>query len=258
MLIDTHAHLNFPDYPEELIPEIIQRANAADVKNIINVGTNLETSIKSITLAEKYSNIFATVGIHPQDAHQTNENDLQTIYELARDNVQVVAIGEIGLDYFKAKNSPEIQLTIFKAMLQMAKELGLPYIVHNREAAENVLQILKELNYPNGVMHCFGGDLKLAEEIIALGLKISFTGIITFKNAVTVQEVAKTIPLTSIMLETDAPFLAPQPFRGQRNEPAYVHYIAEKLAALKEIPLEKVKEITSANAFSFFSKMPQT
>ena len=257
MLIDTHAHLNFPDYQDTAIAEILERAEKADVKRVINVGTNLATSLQSIKLAAEYPNIFASAGIHPQDAHELNENDIQTIYELARDNNKVVAIGEIGLDYFKAENSPEEQKSVFRSMLKIAKELELPYIVHNRDAAIDVLRIIKEADYPNGVMHCFGGDLALAEEVLALGLKISFTGILTFKNAVAVQAAAKAIPLSRIMLETDAPFLAPMPYRGQRNEPAYIQYIAQKLAEIKDLELSAIKETTSANAFSFFSKIPQ-
>ena len=259
MLIDTHAHLNFPDYKEENITDIIQRAKDNDIQYIINVGTSRETTDDSITLANNHSEIFATVGVHPHDAHTTSETDYEALYNLAKNNPRVVAIGEIGLDYVKSQNTPDVQKKVFKNLLSIAQELELPYIVHNREASSDVLEILKDLKYPQGVFHCFGGDKELAKEVLDLNMMISFTGIVTFKNAVSVQQAAADIPLGNIMLESDSPFLAPAPHRGKRNEPAYVSLVAQKISEIKGLALDVVKEKTSTNALNFFNKMaPKT
>jgi len=255
MLIDTHAHLNFPDYEDISVETILTRAKEFDVHRILNVGTSPATSQASIDLAEKFPEIYAAVGIHPHDAHLTNEADIETLYNWAKQNPKVVAIGEIGLDYFKPQNSADDQQRVFQALLAMSKELELPYIIHNRESSEDILRIIKESNYSNGVLHCFSGDVSFAEEVLRLGLMVSFTGIVTFKNASLVQQAATVVPLDRMMLETDAPFLAPTPYRGQRNEPAYVSLIAEKISELKGEPLAAIKEVTSANALSFFSRM---
>ncbi|MFH1429793.1 MAG: TatD family hydrolase [Candidatus Margulisiibacteriota bacterium] len=256
MLIDTHAHLNFLDYENDTIDAVLKRAKDSDVGLIINVGIDRKTNIESIALANAYPEIYATLGLHPHDAHHAGENNIEEFYKLAKENPKVVGIGEIGLDYYKPRNSLKKQQDIFRAMLDLAKELGLPYIVHNRDSSEDVLKIIKDSNYFNGVMHCFGGDIKLAEKVLTMGMMISFTGVVTFKNAILVQETAAAIPLERIMLESDAPYLAPAPHRGQRNEPAYVSLIAEKIAEIKEEELATVKEITSANVFSFFKNIP--
>ncbi|MFA5928342.1 MAG: TatD family hydrolase [Candidatus Margulisiibacteriota bacterium] len=252
MLIDTHAHLNFPDFAAEPISKLMERAAMNDVQYVINVGTDLETSLASVELSIQHADIYATAGVHPQDAHVVTESDIEKLYELAKSSEKVVAIGEIGLDYYNLHNTKEKQQEIFRKMLFIAKALDLPYIVHNREAAEDVLRLIKESGYFRGVMHCFGGDIKLAEEVLAMGLKVSFTGLVTYKNAKDVQEAVSYVPLNSMMLETDAPFLAPVPYRGKRNEPAYILDIAKKIAELKGESLDKVKEATTANALNFF------
>ncbi|MFC1478466.1 TatD family hydrolase [Candidatus Margulisiibacteriota bacterium] len=255
MLIDTHAHLNFSDYQDDTIEAILKRAKDADVGLVINIGIDRKTNIESIELADNYPEIYATIGLHPHDADQADKSDFEEFYNLAKSSPKVVGIGEIGLDYFKLRSPAEKQQRVFRTMLDLAKELDLPYVVHNRDASEDVLRIIKDSNYFNGVMHCFGGDIKLAEEVLKMGMMVSFTGVVTFKNAVLVQEAAAAVPLDRMMLESDAPYLAPVPHRGERNEPAYVALIAAKISEIKGEKLETVKEITSANVFSFFNNI---
>jgi TatD DNase family protein len=259
MLIDTHAHLNFPDYRDQPLADILDRAKAAGVERVINVGTDLETSRVSVELAQEYENIFAAVGIHPHDAANIKEKDLATIYDLAKDNPKVVAIGEIGLDYYRESDEDKKkgQREVFAELITIAKELDLPYIVHSREALSEVLAIVKEHKYPRAVMHCFGEDAVAAQEVIAAGLHLSFTGIVTFKNARNVQEAAKVVPLERLMLETDCPFLAPTPHRGLRNEPAFLADIAKHLAQLKELSFAELARATTNTATAFFSRLSQ-
>ena len=252
MLIDTHAHLNFPDYKDISLSDILDRAQKENVEIIINVGTDKKTSMESLLLAEKNPAIYASVGIHPQEAHKADSHSIEYLHDFIRGSDKVVAIGEIGLDYFKMNNSHLEQQKIFKELLTLAKDLNLSYIVHNRDANVDVIKAIKEVNYYHGVMHCFSGDLSFATEVLQLGLLLSFTGIVTFKNAVSIQKVAASVPLDRILLETDSPFLAPHPKRGQRNEPAYVSLIAAKIAELRQEKISKVSETTTNTALNFF------
>lgn len=253
MLIDTHAHLDFKEYDKER-DKVIKRSFDNGIEKIINIGCNLERSQASIDLAKKYKNIFASVGIHPHDGKENNIKEAsKKLYELASEK-RVVAIGEIGLDYFQLKNEKEkdIQKKVFRAQLDIAKELGLPVVIHCRDAYEDMLEIIKKDKIKRGVSHCFLGSREIAKRLLDLGLYLSFTGVITFKNAGEIIEVVREVPLERIMVETDAPFLAPESHRGKRNEPAYVKYIAEKIATIKEVGLDEVEDVTTKNAEDLF------
>lgn len=250
MFIDTHAHLYYVDLKNQL-DDVIRRAAEADVVQIICVGTDLESSRESIAIAEKYSNVFATVGVHPHDANDASSDFIEEIRELAK-HTKVVAIGEMGLDFYRNLSPPEMQRTVFRQQLELAEELELPAVIHNREAHEALLTILEEIMPRRGVVHCFSSDVETAKEILNLGLKISFTGTITFvKN--NSDSVLKYINLDDFMLETDCPFLAPVPNRGKLNEPANIMHIARRVAEIKGVSIEEVAENTSRNAQTFFS-----
>jgi TatD DNase family protein len=261
MFIDTHAHLNFPDYKAE-IGAVLGRARDADVGKIINVGVDYISSRKSADLARHYPEIFATVGFHPEAAL---ELDLETISSLSTiaQHKKVVAVGEIGLDYYNLKRSSkyarypsrEQQIFCFETMLDLALELRLPVIVHMRESEADTLAILKSfIPGTRGVVHCFSGDWETAQKILDLGFLISLTGNITYPKS-NMAEVTDKTPLGSIMIETDCPFMAPEPHRGKRNEPAYVVEVAKKIAEIKKISLSEVERSTTKKAESFFGLM---
>lgn len=270
MLIDTHVHLNFPQFKGQDIKDILNRAKNKNVEYVINVGSDYQSCLDSIEIAHKFPNVFVSLGVHPHHADEVGEETLKKIKKLAEDK-KVVAIGEVGLDYSRmGTGTPsdsrggacpkDIQKEIFIKFIALAHELNLPLIIHDRDAHEDILEILSSgpipfasLRYRAGVLHCFSGNASFAEEILNLGFLISFTGPLTFKNADNLREVAKTIPIEKMMVETDCPFLAPVPFRGKVNEPAYVYYIAEKLAQVKNLPFEKVAEITTQNAINLFN-----
>jgi len=261
MLIDTHTHVNFNEFEADT-REVIERAFAHDVW-MVNVGTKLETSKSAIALAEKYDEgVYATVGVHPihlVDAI-TETSDYDVLRALATSSPKVVGIGEVGLDYYhtEGKSTAEIralQMPAFRQAVRLAKELNLALVVHARGEKEapyavydEILSILCEEGAVRGVAHCFGGTLEQAQAFIALGFNIGVTGIVTFKNAGQLQEIVKTIPLEHILIETDAPYLAPQAHRGERNEPSYVRFVAEEIAKLRDISFEKVALETTINA----------
>ncbi|MDZ7262912.1 MAG: TatD family hydrolase [candidate division KSB1 bacterium] len=251
MLIDTHAHLDFPDYDQDR-DAVIQRAREAGVERILTVGVNLESSRASVRLAERYENLYAAVGCHPHDAQEMTEKKLQELREMSR-HPKVVAIGEMGLDFYRNLSPAEVQKRVFRDQLTLAQEVGLPVIIHTRNAEGEILQILSQ--WPSGslkgVFHCFPGDESMAQQVMALGFYISFTGTVTFKKSRSA-EIVKSIPLERLLLETDCPFMAPVPYRGQRNEPAYIRYIAERMAQIKDCPVTEVAEKTTQNARSLF------
>jgi len=251
ILIDTHCHLDFPEFNPDR-PEVIQRAIAGGISNIINIGSSLEGSIKSVELSAQYDLIYATVGLHPHEADSFDENAKNTLEDLAKKD-KVVAIGEIGLDYFKNYSQAQNQRATFMALVGLAKELNLPVVIHNRQAQVDTLKILKENMPVRAVIHCFSGDEHFLKECLALGFLISFTCNITYKKAENLRQLVKIAPLEKIMLETDAPFLSPQGLRGKRNEPANVKILAEEIAKIKgESPL-KIAEVTTNNAKRFFN-----
>lgn len=254
MFIDTHVHLNADQYEEDL-QEVIERALEAKVEKMIVVGFDRKTIERALKLADQYEFIYLSIGWHPVDAIDCTDKDLEWIEQLARNNKKIVAIGEIGLDYYWDKSPKEVQQVLFRKQIHLAKGLNLPIVIHNRDATGDVVKILKEESAKEvgGVMHCFSGSVETAKECINMNFMISLGGPVTFKNAKTPKEVAKEIPLQYLMIETDAPYLAPHPYRGKRNEPSYVTLVAEEIARLKELPIEEVAKVTTANATRFFS-----
>lgn len=252
MFIDTHVHLNADQYDEDL-QEVIDRALENNVTKMIVIGFDRKTIERAMDLTEKYDFIYAVVGWHPVDAIDCTPEDLQWIEELAA-HPKVVGIGETGLDYYWDKSPKEVQQEVFRKQIQLAKKVQLPIIIHNREATEDVLRILKEekAEEVGGVMHCFSGSVETARESIDMNFMISLGGPVTFKNAKKPKEVAELIPIEHLMIETDAPYLAPHPYRGKRNEPSYVPLVAEEIARLKGLTIEEVGEKTTKNAEQFF------
>jgi TatD DNase family protein len=253
-LIDTHCHLDMASFDDDRA-DVLARASAAHITSIVTIGIDPDSSRRAIALAQNYSHIFATIGIHPHDVQQSGDKEYRLLENLYADyHRYVVGFGEIGLDYVKGYSDPVLQRSHFKRQLDLAHDLKLPVIIHNRQADDDTLALLRQakpLVY-GGIMHCFAGDLAFAEKILDLGLLISIPGIVTFKNALTLQEVALRIPLSSMVLETDGPFLAPDPYRGRRNEPAYLQYTARKVATLRELDLHTIAAVTTENARRLF------
>lgn len=253
MYIDTHVHLNSDQYSEDL-QVVINRAREAEVSKMVVIGFDTITIKRAIELAEEHPDIYAVVGWHPVDAIDCTEDDLKWIEELAS-HPKVVAIGEMGLDYHWDKSPKDIQQEIFRKQIQLAKRVKLPIVIHNREATEDVVRILREegAEEVGGIMHCFSGSVETALQCIDLNFMISLGGPVTFKNSKKPKEVAKEIPLEHLLIETDAPYLAPHPYRGKRNEPSYVPLVAEEIARLKDLSVEEVAEKTTQNALRFFN-----
>jgi TatD DNase family protein len=291
MLIETHAHLDYPDFAPDF-DDVLRRATDAGISRIITIGTSVESSRRAIELAEKYPNVFAVIGVHPTYVEESGEDVITPLRELAR-NPRVVAIGETGLDYHrlpskeledrKAKTFPhqEVfrsvakalqfstedqieaqihdgaykskQASLFEQQLDLAVELGLNVVIHQRDAWIDSLEIMRPYTGKvRGVFHCFGGSLEQAQEVLDLDHLVSFTGIVTFKNGVSVREVAARVPLWKFMVETDCPYLAPVPFRGKRCEPAHTRLVAESIAAARGISLDEIAEATTETAEKFF------
>lgn len=248
-LIDSHAHLMDEQYNGE-VEKIIQNALKNDVETIINIGYNKATSEKAVELAEKYEFIYAVVGMHPDECN--DEVNISFVKELAK-NKKVVAIGEIGLDYHYEGYNKETQKKYFIEQINLANELNLPVVIHSRDADMDMLEILKNNKINNNfVMHCFSSSVEILKEVLKLGAYISIAGPVTFKNARSLTEVAKLVPEDKLMIETDCPYLCPEPYRGRRNEPAMVKYTAEKIAELREISVEELAKITSENTKRFY------
>ncbi len=252
MLFDTHAHLNAEQFDTDL-EEVIARAKAEKVERIVVVGFDKPTITRAMELIEEYDFIYAAIGWHPVDAIDMTEEDLSWIKELSS-HEKVVAIGEMGLDYHWDKSPKDVQKEVFRKQIALAKEVNLPIIIHNRDATEDVVTILKEegAEEVGGIMHCFTGSAEVARQCMDMNFYISFGGPVTFKNAKKPKEVAKEIPNDRLLIETDCPFLTPHPFRGKRNEPSYVKYVAEQLAELKGLTYEEIVSITTENAKRLF------
>jgi TatD DNase family protein len=248
MLFDTHAHLNAEQFDEDR-EEVLKRAQEMGVSRILNIGFNRDTIPTSLQLAEKYDYIYSSVGWHPQDAKDFTEGDYEWLKSLAK-HPKVVAIGEIGLDYYWDTSPRDVQDRVFREQIRLAKEVKLPIIIHNRDAHEDVLKILREEHAEDvgGIMHAFSGSVEMAKACLDLNFYISFGGPLTFKNARKPKEVAKEVPLDRILIETDAPYLTPHPHRGKRNESGYVSYVAEVLAELRGLTVEEIARITYDNA----------
>jgi len=283
MLIDTHAHLDYPDFAGDF-EDILRRATEAGVTRIITIGTSVESSRRAVELAEKYPNVFAVIGVHPTYVEESGEDVITPLRELAK-SLRVVAIGETGLDYHRLPSvevakerqtqvfskalqsftEEEIeadihdgaykskQASLFEQQLDLAVELGLNVVIHQRDAWDDTLEIIRPYSGRlRGVFHCFGGTRAQADEVLGLGHLVSFTGIVTFKNGAAVRDLAAQLPLDSFMVETDCPYLAPVPFRGKRCEPAHTRLVAESIAAARGIGVEELAHATNRTAESFF------
>lgn len=249
-MIDTHCHLDFPDYNPDR-SEVISRAKENGVGYLVNIGSSLKGSRDSVALAKQFNNVYAACGIHPHDADTTTDESIAEIKNLAA-NEKVVAIGEIGLDYYKNYSLPENQIRLFRKLNHLAKELGLPVVIHCRNSEKGVLQVLREERPVKAVVHCFSGDELFLKACLELGFFVSFTCNITYKKAQGLRDVLKLVPLERLMLETDAPFLPPEGMRGKRNEPKYVKELCEEVARIKGLPFAEIERVTTANAIAFF------
>ncbi|MBM7650315.1 TatD DNase family protein [Bacillus ectoiniformans] len=253
MLFDTHVHLNADQYSED-VEEVIQRAQEAGVSRMVVVGFDRSTIQKAMELVETYDFLYASVGWHPVDAIDMTDEDLEWLEELAN-HPKVVALGEMGLDYHWDKSPHDIQKEVFRKQIRLAKKVKLPIVIHNREATQDIVDILREeeASTVGGIMHCFSGSAEIARECIEMNFYISLGGPVTFKNAKKPKEVAVSVPLDKLLIETDCPYLAPHPYRGKRNEPAYVQLVAEEIAELKGISYEEVAKATTDNALRLFN-----
>lgn len=253
MLFDTHVHLNAEQFDEDL-EEVISRAREAGVEKMVVVGFDRPTINRAMELIEQYEFLYASIGWHPVDAIDMKDEDLAWIEELSN-HPKVVAIGEMGLDYHWDKSPKDVQKEVFRKQIHLAKKVKLPIIIHNRDATQDIMDILREegAEEVGGIMHCFSGSPEIAQECVDMNFYISLGGPVTFKNAKKPKEVAKEIPLEKLLIETDCPYLAPHPNRGKRNEPAYVKLVAEQIAELKEVSLEEVENITTENAKKLFN-----
>jgi TatD DNase family protein len=252
MLFDTHVHLNATQFLEDR-EAVIKRAFDNGVTYMVVVGFDRETIPLAIEIAEQYETIYAAVGWHPVDAIDMTAEDLAWIEELSS-HPKVVAIGEMGLDYHWDKSPKDVQKEVFRKQIQLAKKVNMPIIIHNREATEDIIQILKEeeASEVGGIMHCYNDSVQYVQECLDMNFYISLGGPVTFKNAPLPKEVAVEVPMDRLLVETDAPYLAPHPNRGKRNEPAYVKLVAEKIADLRDISLEELSQKTTENAFKLF------
>jgi len=255
-LIDSHAHLNDPDFESDL-GQVIQRAQAAGVTGIINIGYDLPSSRRAVELAAEYDWMYAVAGVHPHYARKVTPEMMAELEQLAHAQ-QIVAIGETGLDYYYDNSPRQIQQQVFHAHLQLAKKYDLPVVVHSRDATQDTLSIIKEHPGNRYLMHCYSQSLETAKLYLDLGCYISFAGPVTFKNAHKLRQVAAAVPLDRLLIETDCPYLAPVPHRGQRNEPAWVKHVAEKLAELHNVPVEELIAATTANTQAFFAIKPKS
>ena len=257
MLIDTHTHLDDTRYDSDR-EAMIARARAGGVEQMITIGCDLATSRAAVQLAEQYPFVFASVGVHPHEVKHVADGWYDEFRRLATGNTKVVAYGEIGLDYHYNHSSPQEQRARFREQIQLAKELRLPVIIHTREAQDDTIAILREEKASDvgGVLHCFLGDAWLAKDALDLGFYLSFSGILTFQNAAMLRDIAKTVPMDRLLIETDCPYLTPVPHRGKRNEPAYVKHVADLLATLREhdgiLTAEDIGRITTDNARRLF------
>jgi TatD DNase family protein len=257
MWIDSHAHLEMKEFDSDR-PQVIERAIARGMTGIITIGTDLESSHKALALAKTYRNIWATVGFHPHDAASFNLEILPQLTKLAQDPL-VVAIGEIGLDFYRNLSPQHKQKETFRHLIQLARTVALPIIIHDREAHEEVLAILREEKAweIGGVFHCFSGDWEMAKKCLDLNFFLSVTGAVTYKKGSVLEAVVRCLPIESLLLETDAPYLTPRPFRGQRNEPAYLVHTAEHVAGIRGMALSELSQVVLRNTGRAFKRLPE-
>jgi TatD DNase family protein len=250
MLIDTHCHLFFDELKEDL-SSVLKRAADLGVTKFICVGTNIEDSKESYNLALDYENIFSTAGVHPHDTEEVAENYIDELYKLLK-NKKVVAVGEIGLDYFKELSDISVQKKIFAEQLELAQKINKPIVFHNRDSDDDIINTLSEFPNVYGVAHCFSSTYDVAKKLIDMGFYISFSGNLTFKNS-HLPDVAKRLPIDRLLVETDSPFLSPVPHRGKTNEPGRARFVADLLARLHNLSINEVAQITTTNAKAIFN-----
>ncbi len=251
MFFDTHTHLDDKKFDADR-DELIASLKSQGLSLLVNIGADIKSSKKSIELSGKYDFIYASVGVHPSDTGKLTDSDIVTLEQLAA-HKKVVAIGEIGLDYYWDEPDREIQKHWFKKQLELAKKLNMPYIIHDRDAHADTLEIIKESGYTNGVMHCFSGSVEMAKEVVKMGMYVSLSGTVTFKNAKNIKAVAEIVPLERLLIETDSPYLTPEPYRGQRNNSGYVKYIAKEIAKIRKMTVEEIAKITLENGKRFYN-----
>lgn len=252
-LFDTHAHLHFPDYAEDL-DAVLERARAAGVRGMVSIGTDRDTNRATVELAKRLPDVWATVGIHPHDAAEATEADFEEMERLASEEARVVGFGEMGLDFFRNLSPPDVQRKVFRRQIDIARRARKPVVIHCRDAHAETLAILADerAGEMGGVMHCFSGDVEVARRCLALGLYISLAGPVTYKNARALPEVARFVPEDRLVVETDCPYLPPTPHRGKRNEPAYVALTAAFVAELRGVAPESLGAAVTANAATLF------
>lgn len=256
VLVDTHCHIDtLPEAFSESIDELMKNANDVGVKHFLCVAISLDDYPNMVEVAKQYDNVKVSVGLHP-NVTEVIEPTVEHLVELANAEPLVVAIGETGLDYYRSDEQTDWQVQRFRNHIQAAKQVGLPIIVHSRQAKADTIRIMQEesVQEVGGVMHCFTEDWEMAEKALDLGMYISFSGIVTFKNAKSVQEVAQKVPLDRMLIETDCPYLAPVPYRGKPNQPAYVKYVAEHIAELRQMDYQEIAKITTENYFNCFPR----
>ncbi|MBI3625736.1 MAG: TatD family hydrolase [Candidatus Rokubacteria bacterium] len=253
VLFDTHAHLHFPEFDGDL-PAVLQRARAAGVKWILTIGTSVETSRAAVSLAEREPDIYAAVGIHPHDASEADEAAFEELQKLTESSPRVVAIGETGLDLFRNLSPREVQVKVFRRQLDLARRAKKPVLIHCRDAHAETVEMLRAegVREIGGIMHCFSGDEAVARQCLDLGLLISIAGPITYPNARKLPTVVKMVPADRLVVETDCPFLPPQPYRGKRNEPAYLPITAARVAELRGVPTDELGAQMATNALALF------
>lgn len=251
MIFDTHAHYDDEAFESDR-EELLNSMHEGGVLGIVNASADINSSLSSVKISEKYPYVFAAVGVHPENLDGLSEDYTEQIKKIATEHKRVVAIGEIGLDYHFRSDNKEKQIEVFENQVKLANFLDLPVIVHDREAHKDTFDILKKYN-PKGIVHCFSGSVEMAKEIVKLGMKLGIGGVLTFKNAKTIVEVVKQIPLSHLVLETDAPYLAPVPFRGKRCNSSYIKFVAEKIAEIKNISAQEVYKETFKNALEVYN-----
>ena len=247
MLFDTHAHMNDPAFDSDR-QAVLLSLKEKGVERMMNVGCCLESSRDCVAMAEEHPFVYASVGTHPDAAQEVNQGVLEEYRQLVADHPKVRAIGEIGLDYYYETVPRQVQQNAFRMQMELARELKMPVIVHERNAHDDGMRIVKEFKDVTGVFHCYSGSAEMARQLVDMGWYIGFTGVLTFKNARKAVETAQKIPLDRIVLETDCPFMAPEPFRGKRNDPGYLYRMAERLAEIRGISVEEVHAATMENA----------
>ncbi len=251
VLIDSHSHIYYEDYSEEF-EDMLARAAEAGVKAMLVVGTDIESSRRSVELADKYPQLYAAVGIHPHDADGVTENDFMAVKELALSSPKVVAIGEIGLDFYRDRSPRSEQVRVFRSFLRIASELDLPVVIHDRDAHDEIIECLVQDGAGRGVLHCFSGDAEMAERAVSMGYYISVSGTVTYPSNGALREVVRSTGTDRLLVETDCPYLSPEPFRGRRNEPARALLVAARIAEIKGLDLDDVCRITTKNCHDLF------